>query len=237
MISWFSETQKDSTLKIFDLLNFCKLNYWVESGSLLLATRDGFIPKKEDFDVGAMHDEKKIKKFEDKLKEFKIPFQLSTYHGNVYKVKIKFENCIPIDIIFYTCYNDTLLSPQKYYSKFHRKFISPILYLYRKFINFNVVKNSKPENFELDDNSILYNVGTWAIPKKFIGNINFCSKSGFRIPEHVSDYLTYRYDDWMTPNKELWIFSIHDGAFSKLNIETIKGISSRSLHKKIFNEN
>ena len=219
------------------MLSFCKFNYWVDSGSLLLVTRDACIPKTEDFDIGAMHDENKIKKLENKLKEIKIPFQLSIYHGSVYKVKIKFENCMPIDIIFFKNFNDTLLSPQRYYSVFHRKFISPILYLYKNFFNFNTNHNSKLKNFVLDDSSILYNVGTWAIPKKFIGNINICSKSGFRIPEYVNDYLTYRYGDWKTPNEGIWIFSIHDGAFSKINKKTIKEISSNSLHKKIFNEN
>ena len=84
------------------MLSFCKFNYWVDSGSLLLVTRDACIPKTEDFDIGAMHDENKIKKLENKLKEIKIPFQLSIYHGSVYKVKIKFENCMPIDIIFFS---------------------------------------------------------------------------------------------------------------------------------------
>ena len=236
MVRWFSEAQEKATSKIFDLLSYCELTYWVESGSLLLATRDEYIPKKEDFDIGALFDEEKIKKLEAQLRDLDASFQLSTYNGDVYKVKIKFVNCIPIDIIFYESYNDTLLSPQKYYSSFHRKYLSSLLYAKRILFKQDANNNAQMENFVLDNNSIFYRVGTWTIPKKLIGNINISNKSGFRVPENLNDYLTYRYGNWMIPNKNLWIFHIHDGGFSKLDIETIKQVSSNPLNKKIFNE-
>jgi phosphorylcholine metabolism protein LicD len=224
-----------------DVLDRYRIQYWLDSGTLLGSFRDGkFIEWDNDIDLGSFEtDLNKMEfEFEDLKKKgfyiyignsvtlIKKKVIISIYHyfldeksdNFIRKTIMSKKNLLSkiiyrIYVVFYTSYFFKYKTDFHYtpYSNLTNNIIKCLGILPHVFL----LKIAKMILFLSDKIGLCK---TWIIPSKFyndLSTINFYDMD-FKIPSSIEKYLEYRYGkDWKTP-RENWDTNTEDGAIRKL---------------------
>tara|TARA_B100000029_G_scaffold19646_1_gene19741 strand:+ start:532 stop:1194 length:663 start_codon:yes stop_codon:yes gene_type:complete len=189
----------NSQLKSFlNLLNKNKVQYWIDSGTLLGLVRDGdVLINDKDIDIG-IHESQidKISQLESKFIKHKYKYRYEFYNGEICKYKLypqNKNNFLTIDINVYREKNkDFLWCPLTFFIKpenFIFKHVQKII----KFFWRRVFKTVETNKFPY--NKIKKNY-TWVIPYKYYKNIIFNQDLFCYMFKEKEEYLNYRYKNW-----------------------------------------
>lgn len=216
----------DRQLKdILSIMNRNKVNYWLDSGSLLGLIRDGkLIDGDGDIDIGVWHCDLNLMMVAIncvELEEYKIIKR--SYRGQVYKIKLqpKFDGRT-IDINIFRRFEDYAWCPQLMtLPDTHQGSISIFWLKKITYRTYRLIKYLSGINKSKDNRVFYYfeRMAMWRIPVEYFSNINKKNFDGVIVnfPDKCDDYLEMRYKDWRKPNEGKWIFLIHDGAISKIS--------------------
>ena len=199
----------DDQLKwVIDFLQSKKINFWVDSGTLLGIIRDGHTIKEDnDIDIGMWASDINI--ILSALKK-QIVYKIKIFKYRKYIFKIKLYNNIfkyTIDINLFRINRDNAWCPQtilvnqkdiysikKY---FHFIFI-PIIYR---------LKERWP--FSIDYYDFFWRPfhasGVWLIPKTFFEELIYFGPYKIPVPRQYDSYLSLRYGNWRIKNSK-WNF-------------------------------
>lgn len=193
----------------------CGCVYWVDSGTLLSVHRDNNVSLDDDFDIsvcGEMLDVQLLKEF---LIEKKYYVNIYEYAGTAYKIKITNDIGIIIDLNIFQDVGGMFCCPQKIRPAFFHLIPSILKGLYSSFKS----KMSAPRSLsvrKMKDGASSYFMGSWLVPKKFVGSNRVCPALGLKQPENTEAYLLYRYGAWRIPAKK-WNFAIDDSGLTYLS--------------------
>ncbi|WP_308991247.1 LicD family protein [Mariniflexile litorale] len=173
---------------VAQILSNCKINYWLEGGTLLgIRREDRLLPWDNDIDMSIMVSEKsKLNNFYNQLSKKKYRVRTRVFEGT----RLPFEQ------------GDIRMIKIR-----ERRFLG----LIKGSVCLDVfIKYPKDDNIYWEiDNKIKY------VPSKFYSSFKSINFKGFNysIPEFTDEYLTYRYGDWKKAVKD-WDTSKDDKALA-----------------------
>ena len=222
--------------EVKDVLDGLGIQFWLESGALLGAIREGkFIEWDDDIDLGTSD------RYIPKMKIISKAFNekgFETYYSTYNSCMGLWKNGISVDLPFWRIGEQRAVSPLRY----SENIIGKILYyadwiiLYSHYgkvstepnnINYRLTRyflvkitDLLPETLKLITVRLLRSIaiisgnrrGLVAIPSHFYLNLKKMEFYGmsFNIPERVEDYLNYYFGtDWKTPRKD-WNYTNKD---------------------------
>jgi phosphorylcholine metabolism protein LicD len=217
--------------EVVNLLEEMKINYWVDSGTLLGIIRENHLLSHDrDIDFGVIFEnEKQINRLIKIFKNEGYFAQIHVYKHQPFKYKFKRKGSkYSIDINHFNEISGYLIAPQRIKLK--------TMIPFQKVLNFYMKCYFKL--FQIYSNSFYH------YPKK-IFKISSTKKIElndleFKIPNQFEKYLEYRYGNWKVKN-EKWDFLKSDKALIKIEPDTMKKnlenliekVQADKIHKKI----
>jgi hypothetical protein len=210
---------------VCSLLNELKIEYCVDSGTLLGLIREGKLLVHDlDIDISINESQQiKLIALMNQLKKKGYKCRILSFYGKKYKYKFWLsteKRVIDINIFretpdkkFYVCPQPfPIIKAENFIFKNFRKLIR---------VSFGVIKNI---GNEFDLNNFPWRIGTyhrtWAIPKKY-----FCAFELFGndiyVPQNAPKYLEFRYGNWKVPNSN-WNFRTDDKGLSEKSPDSFK---------------
>jgi len=199
------------------LLNKYKLDWFLDSGSLLGIIRDNkLLDWDNDLDVSVKdYDERKFEKLKEEFEKenFKVKFRhFDDILGEckIYPLKdCKFDK--PIDIKIFHKSKKYYWSPTIYAKNVENDCLKDYIILGLKIPFLLMLKIFKsPVFLEKITSFLFYKTGTWFIPNEYIKKTKYLEKTKIRIPGKYKKYLEFRYGkNWKKPIKK-WRYTRDD---------------------------
>jgi len=203
---------------ILNIFNDKKLNYWVDSGTLLGLIREKKLLKQDkDIDIGIHTNQlDQLISIIPKINTLGYKSRYELYNGRISKYKFysknkNFDRMIDLNI-YQEKENDYLWCPvtcfKKPTSTFNKKYQKIIKYFWRHVFK-KIETNKSPYNNIKD-------TYCWIIPINFYKNIIHNNEFNCNIFNEFKSYLEYRYGNWEVPNYD-WDLFRDDGGIRKEN--------------------
>lgn len=207
---------------ICNLLSELKIEYCIDSGTLLGLVREGKLLAHDlDIDISVREDQlNRLKKLKEILKGKGYKCRVLNFFGKKYKFKFwrtGEKRVIDINIFRETPDNKFFICPQPFPIEKEENF------LFRNFrkgvrVCFGLMKNI---GSEFDLNNFPWSMGTyhrtWAIPKEYFDSFEHLENSIY-MPNKSTEYLEFRYGNWRVPNSN-WNFRTDDKGLSEKSPE------------------
>ena len=201
-----------------NLLSELEIEYCIDSGTLLGLVREGALLERDrDIDIAILENQQnKLIKLKSRLRDQGYKCRILSVYGQKFKFKFwcaSEKRSIDINIFRESQDNEKFICPQTFPII---KNENPLFFYGRKIIRvvFGIIKNIGSE-FDLND--FPWRIGTchltWAIPKDHFSSFEHLSGQIY-VPRKYKEYLTFRYGDWKTPNKN-WNFRSDDMGLSQ----------------------
>jgi len=210
---------------IISLLNELKIEYCIDSGTLLGIIREQKLLSHDlDIDI-SIHESQQIKLRElmYQLKKNGYKCRILSFYGKKYKYKFWLsteKRVIDINIFRETPDKKSYVCPQPFPITKDENFL---LKNFRKLIrvSFGVMKSI---GSEFDLNNFPWRIGTyhrtWAIPKEYFSSFELLNND-ISIPNAATKYLEFRYGNWKVPNSN-WNFRTDDKGLSAKSPDSFK---------------
>ena len=226
--------------EVREILNGLNIEFWLDTGTLLGAVRDGeVIPWEYDVDLGAWKNS--ITKDKKKLLVKQLEqagFDVGVYDTNI-NVRKAGEERFWLDINFFSFNNNYAILPKLFPSNIIGRILSSLIYIFTAPLHCLVFKE-KPFVKRLVHRTLitiarltppflrilLVRTGTavykkigskdvsWVVPNHYFSNLSTVTFYGmeFKVPAEIEAYVAFRYgEDWRTPKKD-WLTEKDDGA-------------------------
>ena len=203
--------------EILSEFNINKINYWIDSGTLLGIIREGDVLKNDkDIDISLHIDQiDKLNNILSNIRKLGYRIRYELYNGIPYKYKFYPKTNIGelrVDINIYNQKNESYLwCPVNYFFKpnnvLFKHFQKIIKFLWRK-----VFTKIEINKFPYNKSKKTY---TWIIPYKYYNGITYSDRYSCKMFAEYKDYLKYRYGNWEIPSKEWNLFRDDGGIISK----------------------
>ena len=210
---------------ICSLLNELKIEYCIDSGTLLGLIREGKLLAHDlDIDISINESQQiKLIGLMSQLKKNGYKCRILSFYGKKYKYKFWIsteKRVIDINIFRQTPDEKYYVCPQPF----------PVIYkenfLFKNFrklirISFGVMKSM---GNEFDLNNFPWRIGTyhrtWVIPEQYFCAFELLSNDIY-VPKNATKYLEFRYGNWKVPNSN-WNFRTDDKGLSVKSPDSFK---------------
>ena len=200
----------DQLTWIVSLFDEHGIEYWIESGTLLMMTRSGKLNEyDDDIDLAVWaSDLDAIDTLLPTIEAQGYDVQIRTYHGHPYKYQFipivgESNESRIIDMMIFRKSNGRAWTAQ---AQVRQEFplpglstalglVAPVIQRYARSTAGRIEMTSFPK-------SLLTEVLTLSLPLEFVGTREYNPDLGLYTPPDVEAYLTFRYGDWRTPVKE-----------------------------------
>ncbi len=217
---------------ICNLLNEYRVEYWIDSGTLLGLAREGrVIEGDHDLDISMWSgNEEQLKKILPAVKKRGYKVSVKNYRG--LNFKYKFSPCfksssLDIDISLFRQEQNYAWCPQVYCMPY--PFVNKNLFYYLYALPHRIIQEIFIRKGAVSLHNwpwtTTYKVYMMWIPGRFFKE-TASFYDGIPVPKDYRDYLVFRYGQWQVPRKD-WFFIFDDGAIKHTSPEKLVAIFNR----------
>lgn len=217
----------DRVKKVLSVLEDAGCDFWIDSGTLLGAVREGdLIPSDHDIDISILHNSAlDVWALRRMFLAKGYTVQVLSYEGQVFKLVLHRRDVddlgdrryrvVDLRVFYLNHQGDYVRSTQIDRAEFHG--VQGEITFRRYFYSArsraaSVLQMIFPrvgiDNFVMRALRPIIAVGCWQIPVSFVRETTDLG-DGLRAPLDYEGYLGYRYGDWRTPNPD-WNFRLDD---------------------------